>query len=199
MARNAIQESDMLQIPIPDSKSRKAHFGSYYIVLQTARTEDSNRILKEKIESWLDDEGIPYEEVKEINSHFRLKAQLKNMIIQVHLSKVRLGCIIIQGTMALDADQLDLVGKISEQDRRSLFLAVFSKLDKEEYLFQLSEDYLDPNWLRIQRTLYAEDLTRSELLNQMKELNSKFVNVNYDLYEALDIIPPITNETQVYT
>jgi hypothetical protein len=166
--------------------------------LQTARPEDGKRILKEKIEGWLDDEGIPFEEVKDINSHFRLKAQLRNMTIQVHLSKIRLGCIIIQGVMALDRIQLDLVGKISEQDRRSLFLSVFSKLDREEYLFQLSEDYSDPSWLRIQRTLYAEDLTRSDLLNQMKKLNSKFVNVNYDIDEALDIIPPITNETQVY-
>ena len=124
---------------------------------------------------------------------------MKNAAIHIHASKIRLGCIIIQGALAIDQEQLDYIEKISEQDKRSLFLTFFAKLDREEYLFQLNQDFSDPMWLRIQETLYVDDLTRSDLIGQMKRLNTKFVKLSYELNEALDIIPPITNETQVYT
>ncbi len=156
--------------------------------------------LKERIEHWLNDEGIPFEPVRDINSYFHLKAQLKNIAIHVHSSKIRIGCVIVQGMMALDPDQVSLIRKIGGDDQKSLFLTFFSKLDMEEYLFQLNEDFADPNWLRIQRTLYAEDLTRTKLLTEMKDLNTKFVDLNYELNEALDLIPPISNASQqVYT
>ena len=113
---------------------------------------------------------------------------MKNLQVHVNESRVRLGCLSVQGIMALDLDQRELVKKGSDEEKHALFLSMFRELEKEEYMFQISEDFLDPNWLRIQRTLYAEDLTRTALLEEMKELNTKFVRLNYELNEALDKI-----------
>ena len=148
--------------------------------------------IQAKIEGWLDQEGIPFELVPDMNSIFHIRAQMKNLQVHVNESRVRLGCLSVQGIMALDLDQRELVKKGSDEEKHALFLSMFRELEKEEYMFQISEDFLDPNWLRIQRTLYAEDLTRTALLEEMKELNTKFVRLNYELNEALDKIGQAT-------
>lgn len=143
---------------------------------------------KSRIEEWLDEEGVPFESVPDINSKFHVVAQMKNMQIHVRESNVRVGCIVIEGIMSLDEGQLELIRKIKEEERgrHSLFLKFFRELDQEEYLFQLSRDFLDPTWLRIQRILYAEDMSRTALLDGMKNLNTRFVRINYELNAALD-------------
>ncbi len=154
----------------------------------------------EKIEGWLDDEGIPFESVPDINSRFHLKTQMKN--IQVHLreSNVRVGCVVVEGIMSMDEDQSELMKKIKDDEQHSIFLELFRKLDKEEYLFQLSKNFFDPIWLKIQRIIYVEDIRRSELLNEMKELNTKFVGINYELNEAIDNLtePPSPADSSLY-
>jgi hypothetical protein len=139
-----------------------------------------------KIEVWLDDEGIPFDRIPDINSKFHVKAQMKNLIVHLRESNVRVGCIVVEGIMALEEDQVELMKKIKDEDQHSLFVKFFRELDRSEYLFQLSKDFSDPIWLKIQRILYSEDLNRTDLLNQMKELNTKFVNINYEINEALD-------------
>lgn len=156
---------------------------------------DQNSQLKERIEQWFDDEGIPFQGVPDINSRFLIRAQMKNMQINVRESNVRIGCIVIEGIMSLNEDQTALLKKLKndEAQRHALFLKFFRQLDQEEYLFQLSRNFFEPNWLRIQRILYREDLSRSSLLNGMKELNMRFVRMNYELNEVLDNLtePPM--------
>ncbi len=153
--------------------------------------------LQTKIEGWLDDEGIPFDRVPDINSKFHIKAQMKNLVVHLRESNVRLGCLVVEGIMALEEDQVQLMQKIKSEDQHSIFLEFFRELDKSEYLFQLSKDFSDPLWLKIQRILYTEDLTRSDLLNQMKELNTKFVNINYRIDGALDNLsePPQSQDS----
>lgn len=150
-----------------------------------------------KIEGWLDDEGIPFDRVPDINSKFHIKAQMKNLVVHLRESNVRLGCLVVEGIMALEEDQVQLMQKIKSEDQHSIFLEFFRELDKSEYLFQLSKDFSDSLWLKIQRILYTEDLTRSDLLNQMKELNTKFVNINYRIDGALDNLsePPQSQDS----
>jgi hypothetical protein len=150
-----------------------------------------------KIEGWLDDEGIPFDRVPDINSKFHVKAQMKNLAVHLRESNVRVGCIVVEGIMALEEDQVELMKKVKEEDQHTLFLRFFRELDRSEYLFQLSKDFSDPIWLKIQRILYADDLTRSDLLNQMKELNTKFVNINYEINEELDNLsePPLPQDS----
>ena len=155
-----------------------------------------------RIEGWLDDEGIHFDRVPDINSKFHLKAQMKNLAIHLRESNVRVGCIVVEGIMSLEEDQVELMKKIKGEDQHSLFLKFFRDLDRSEYLFQLGKDFSDPIWLKIQRILYAEDLTRSDLLNQMKELNTKFVNINYEINGALDNLsepPPPQDSSRLYS
>jgi hypothetical protein len=164
--------------------------------------QQSSSALLTKIEGWLDDEGIPFDRVPDINSKFHVKAQMKNLAIHLRESNVRVGCIVVEGIMALEEDQVELMKKIKEEDQHSLFVKFFRELDRSEYLFQLSRDFADPIWLKIQRIVYAEDLTRSNLLNQMKELNTKFVNVNYEINEVLDNLtepPPSEESSRLYS
>ncbi|MGI0091723.1 MAG: DUF2299 family protein [Nitrososphaerales archaeon] len=148
-------------------------------------SDDDHLLLKEKIEEWLDDEGISFSQTPDLNSFFHLQANLKNVAIHIQESKVRKGVLAVQGILEPGEDQLYKLGRISEEDRKSLFRSLFSTLDKSEYLFLLQEDFAAENWLKIQRTLYIEDLTRTSLLDEMKDLNTKFVNVNYTLNESL--------------
>ena len=160
--------------------------------------EQSHTSTKQKIEAWLEAEGITFEQVSDFNAHFHLVANLKN--VQVHLSepKVRKGVLAVQAVASLDEQQLWKANQISPEDRRSIFLSLFSKLDRSEYLFMLQEDFTSKSWLRIQRTLYLEDISRTSVLREMKELNVKFVGVNYDLNEALDIAPRSVPEETIY-
>ncbi len=150
-----------------------------------------------RIEGWLDDEGIQFDRVPDINSKFHIKAQMKNLAIHLRESNVRVGCIVVEGIMALEQDQVELMKKVKGEDRHSLFLKFFRELDRSEYLFQLSRDFSDPIWLKIQRILYVDDITRSDLLNQMKDLNTKFVSINYEIDEALDNLsePPLSQDS----
>jgi hypothetical protein len=159
-----------------------------------------NKELMEKIEGWLDDEGIPFESIPDINSRFHLKTQMKNVQVHLRESNVRVGCIVVERIMSLDEDQTELMGKIKDDEQHAIFLDLFRKLDKEEYLFQLSKDFFEPIWLKIQRILYAEDVTRSDLLNEMKALNTKFVKINYELNEAIDNLtePPSPTDSSLY-
>jgi hypothetical protein len=147
---------------------------------------DDHQPLKNKIGEWLEDEGISFSEVPDLNSFFHLKADLKNVAIHIQESKVRKGVLAVQGILELGENQLYKLGRISEDDRKSLFHSLFVMIDKTEYLFLIQEDFAADNWLKIQRTLYVEDLTRTSLLEEMKELNTKFVNVNYAVNDALD-------------
>jgi hypothetical protein len=150
----------------------------------------------EKIESWLEDEGISFQPEPDFNSHYHIAANLKN--VQVHLSepKVRRGVLAVQASVALDDQQAWKARKIKKEDLKTIFLSLFERLDREEYLFMLQEDFFQKSWLRIQRTLYLEDLTRTALLREMKDLNMRFLNVNYDLNSALDNAPKSTSEEE---
>ena len=154
----------------------------------------------ERIERWLEAEGISFEAVKDFNSHFHISANLKNIQVQISQPKVRRGVLAVQAVVSLDDQQVWKAQKISKEDLHTIFLSLFEKLDRSEYLFMLQEDFFSKSWLRIQRTLYIEDLSRSILLNEMKGLNLKFVDVNYDLNEALDNAPKSDKkEETIYT
>jgi hypothetical protein len=157
----------------------------------------ANLELLTKIEGWLDDEGIPFDRVPDINSKFHLKVQMKNLVLHLRESNVRVGCIVVEGLLALENEQVQLMRRIKEEDQHSLFVRFFRELDRSEYLFQLSKNFTDPIWLKIQRVLYSEDLTRTMLLSQMKDLNTKFVNINYEINEALDNLaePPQSEDS----
>jgi hypothetical protein len=159
---------------------------------------DSHALLRRKIERWFDCEGIVFKSLPDLNSYFHLVAELKNASIHVHESKVRKGCLVVQGTLALGQDQLSRIGKVVQEEKRSLFLSLFSMLDKTEYHFMLQEDFTSQFWLKIQRTLYVEELTRTALLREMKDLNTRFVNINYTLNEALGVMVPVSIDTPIY-
>jgi len=163
------------------------------------REEDPHLFLKGKVENWLDDEGISFEPVPDFNSHFHLKSNLKN--IEVHLSepKVRKGILAIQAVVSPDEMQLAKIQAMKPEDQRAIFLSLFSKLDRSEYLFMLQEDFTSKNWLRIQRTLYTEDLTRTILLEAMKSLNTKFVEMNYELNDALTGVVTTGGDKTIYS
>lgn len=155
---------------------------------------DEHLDLKEKIESWLDAEGLSFSDVSDLNSHFHIQANLKNTAIHVSESRVRRGVLAVQGTLELVADQLAKYNAMSETDKKTLFNSLFAFLDKSEYLFILQQNFGVANWLKIQRTLYIEDLTRTSLLLEMKALNMKFVEINYLLNESLAISNPVSGE-----
>lgn len=150
--------------------------------------------LKKKIEAWLDAEGLSFSDVSDLNSHFHIQANLKNTAIHVSESKVRRGVLAIQGTLELVADQLEKYVAMSEADKKTLFKSLFALLDKSEYLFLLQQNFAMSNWLKIQRTLYVEDLARTSLLHEMKDLNMKFVEINYLLNESLAISNPASGK-----
>lgn len=165
--------------------------------------QNEHTLLKEKIEGWLEAEGIAFQEASDLNSFFRVQVSLKNVPIHVHESRVRRGVLVVQGVLELSDGQLLMIEKINHDEKKSLFLSLFALLDKSEYLFMLQEDFTSENWLRIQRTLYIEDLTRTRLLTEMKDLNTKFVNINYYVNESLGNITPIAdvsnNESSMYS
>jgi len=152
------------------------------------------------IEGWLEAEGIPFEAAKDFNSYYHIAANMKN--VQIHLSepKVRRGVLAVQGVVSLDDQQTWKLKQIKKEDLHTIFLSLFELLDTSEYHFMLQEDFLSKSWLRIQRTLYFEELKRTELLREMKELDLKFVKVNYELNEALDNAPKSSSaEETIYT
>jgi hypothetical protein len=167
--------------------------------MQQGEEEDRQRLLKQRIEGWLDDEGISFESTPDFNSHFHVKANLKN--VEVHLTepKVRRGVLSVQAVVSLDEGQLAHVQNLKPEEKRSVFLSLFSKLDTSEYLFMLQEDFTSKSWMRIQRILYLEDLTRTKLLTEMKELNTKFVSMNYALNSALDGAMIIGDDKTIYS
>ena len=148
-----------------------------------------NSSMWERVESWLDAEGISFQTEADFNSHRHLIANMKNL--QIHLSepKVRRGVLAVQSVVSLDDQQVWKAKRIKKEDLRTIFLTLFEKLDREEFLFMLQEDFFSKSWLRIQRTLYIEDLTRTALIQEMRNLNLRFVDVNYDLNAALDNAP----------
>lgn len=155
-----------------------------------------NASLWEKIESWLDAEGITFRPVPDFNSRHHIEANLKN--VQIHLSepKVRQGVLAVQAVVSLDEQQVWKAKQIKKEDLHAIFLALFEKLDRSEYLFMLQEDFFSKTWLRVQRTLYFEDLSRTDLLWEMRDLNVRFVNINYDLNSALDNAPHKSSEEE---
>ena len=157
--------------------------------------------LKEKIEDWLEAEGITFSNVRDFNSHFHISANLKNVEIHMSESKVRRGVLAVHGVVALSDSQLATLEKVKPEDKRPLFLSIFRKLDRSEYHFMLQEDFTSKSWLRIQRTLYVEDLTRTLLLGAMKDLNTKFVDVNYEVDDALEnlVAPGSEEKSAIYT
>ncbi len=161
--------------------------------------ETGHSKLKAKIEEWLEAEGISYTNVADFNSHFHIQVNLKNVCIHIQESKVRRGVLVVQGVLSPSELQLDKLEQVKPEDKRSLFLSLFAILDKSEYLFMLQEDFSSKSWLRIHRTLYVEDLTRSSLLNEMKDLNTKFVNMNYALNEALGSLVPVSKDLPIYS
>jgi len=161
--------------------------------------DDLHGTLKQRIESWLDDEGISFESTPDFNSNFHIKANLKNVEVHISESKVRKGIVAVQAVVFLDESQLARVQNLKLEEKRSVFLSLFSKLDRSEYLFMLQEDFTSKSWMRIQRTLYIEDLTRTKLLNEMKELNTKFVSMNYELNAALDGAAIVGDNKTIYS
>jgi hypothetical protein len=153
--------------------------------------------VKAKIEEWLDAEGISFDQVKDLNSFFHIEANLKNVRIHISESRVRRGVLALQGILDLSEDQLYKIGRITPEDSEMLFRSLFSSLDKSEYLFLLQKDFKTQNWLKIERTLYTEELTRSDLLREMKDLNMKFVSINYLVNESLDRFTPAP-DTDLY-
>lgn len=155
---------------------------------------DDHVSLKTRIENWLDAEGISFSQVPDMNSFFHIQANLKNLPIDINESKVRRGVLAVHGVVEPNDSQLLKIQRISEVDKKALFQTIFAFLDKSEYLFMLQQNFSSKSWLRIERALYIEDLNRTSLLDEMKDLNTKFVNVNYALNEALNSIAPITGE-----
>lgn len=164
-------------------------------------SSSSSSAIWEKVESWLEDEGISFSKVQDFNSHYHIQTNMKN--VQIHLSepKVRRGVLAVQAVIALDEQQAWKAKQIKKEDLRTIFLALFEKLDRTEYLFMLQEDFFSKSWLRVQRTIYIEDLARTSLLKEMKDLNLKFVNVSYDLNSALDNAPRVASpeEETIYS
>ncbi|MDG6904231.1 MAG: DUF2299 family protein [Nitrososphaerota archaeon] len=148
---------------------------------------------KARIEEWLEAEGISFEEVADLNSYFHIQANLRNVSIHISESKVRRGVLAVQGILDLAEDQLFKIGKISSEENDLLFRLLFASLDKTEYLFLLQKDFKAKNWLKIQRTLYVDELTRTDLLREMKDLNIKLVNINYVVNESLEKLPSASN------
>ena len=149
--------------------------------------------VKAKIEQWLEAEGISFQEVKDINSFFHIQANLKNVSIHISESKVRMGVLAVQGILDLAEDQKYKIGKIGQEESDLLYRALFATLDKSEYLFLLQKDFGAQNWLKIQRTLYVDELTRTDLLREMKDLNMKLLTVNYTVNESLERLAPIAD------
>ncbi|MDG6924072.1 MAG: hypothetical protein JRN67_12380, partial [Nitrososphaerota archaeon] len=118
---------------------------------------------------------------------------LRNVSIHISESKVRRGVLAVQGILDLAEDQLFKIGKISSEENDLLFRLLFASLDKTEYLFLLQKDFKAKNWLKIQRTLYVDELTRTDLLREMKDLNIKLVNINYVVNESLEKLPSASN------
>ena len=148
---------------------------------------------KTRIEEWLEAEGISFEEVKDLNSFFHIQANLRNISIHIRESKVRTGVLAVQGILDLAVDQLYKIAKISHEESDLLFRSLFALLDKSEYLFLLQKDFAVQNWLEVQRTLYVDELTRTDLLREMKDLNMKLVNVNYMVNESLERFAPVAD------
>lgn len=159
---------------------------------------NEHQLLKAKIEEWLESEGIAFSSVSDLNSFFHIQANLKNIPIHISESKVRKGVLAVQGSLELSLDQLEKYQSISVEDKKTLFLSLFAMLDKSEYHFLLQENFAIQNWLKIQRPLYVEDLTRSMLLNEIKNLNTRFVNINYLVNETLAEFKPATDESSMY-
>ena len=92
---------------------------------------------------------------------------MKNL--QVHLSepKVRSGVLAVQASVALDDQQVWKAKQIKNEDLRTIFLALFERLDRAEYLFMLQEDFSFQNWLRIQNPL-RRGPTRTVLIHEMR-------------------------------
>lgn len=155
---------------------------------------NEHQILKTRIQDWLEAEGISFSDVPDLNSHFHIQVNLKNTTVHVSESRVRRGVLAVQGTLQLVSDQLQKYIVMSEADKKTLFNSLFALLDKSEYLFLLQQNFAVENWLKIQRALYIEDLSRTSLLREMKDLNMKFVNVNYILNEALAISNPVSGD-----
>lgn len=148
---------------------------------------------KMRIEGWLEAEGISFEEIKDLNSFFHIKANLRNISIHISESKVRIGVLAVQGVLDLAQDQLYKIRKIGTEESELLFRSLFESLDKSEYLFLLQKDFTAQNWLKIQRTLYLDELTRTDLLKEMKDLNMKLVGINYTVNESLEKLAPIAD------
>lgn len=154
---------------------------------------------KARIEEWLEAEGISFEEVTDLNSYFHIQANLRNVSIHISESKVRRGVLAVQGILDLAEDQLSKIAKISNEESDLLFRLLFASLDKTEYLFLLQKDFGAKNWLKIQRTLYVDELTRTDLLKEMKDLNTKLVNINYMVNESLEKLPSASSaDGQLY-
>lgn len=149
--------------------------------------------VKAKIEEWLEAEGISFEEIKDLNSFFHIQTNLRNTTVHISESKVRRGVLAVQGMMDLAEDQLYKIGKISQEESDLLFRLLFASLDKSEYLFLLQKDFEAQSWLKIQRTLYIDELTRTDLLREMKDLNMKLVNINYMVNESLERFAPVSD------
>ena len=181
-----------------DGITGRKRFGGLQEELSSAVESNEHHALKAKIEEWLEDEGISFNDVPDLNSHFHIKANLKNIPIHISESKVRLGVLAVQGIMELAADQIEKYQVVSEEDRKSLFRSLFAMLDKAEYLFLLQENFAIQNWLKIQRTLYIEDLTRTMLLNEIKDLNTRFVNINYLINDTLAEFKPVSEDSTMY-
>lgn len=164
----------------------------------SAAEANEHHVLKAKIEEWLESEGIAFSSVSDLNSFFHIQADLKNVPIHISESKVRKGVLAVQGSMELAPDQLEKYQSIRAEDKKALFLALFAMLDKTEYHYMLQENFAVKNWLKIQRPLYIEDLTRTMLLNEIKNLNTRFVNINYLVNETLAEFKPATDESSMY-
>jgi len=165
-----------------------------------AAQSSSHTSVWEEIEAWLEDEGITFESMKDFNSHHHIAANMKNLQVHLSESKVRRGVLAVQGVVALDEQQAWKAKRIKKEDLRAIFLSLFKLLDCSEYHFMLQEDFSSKSWLRIQRTLYMEELKRTQLLREMKELNLKFVQMSYELNEALDNAPKSSpTEETIYT
>jgi hypothetical protein len=93
------------------------NLGSGTIFTMQQGEQDLHGALKQRIEGWLDDEGISFESTPDLNSHFHVKANLKN--VEVHLSepKVRKGILAVQAVVSLDEAQLARVQNLKPDEK----------------------------------------------------------------------------------
>jgi hypothetical protein len=132
--------------------------------------------LREKIEGWLKDEGISFENraIPSQVSYFQIKANIQDFPIYVQELNQKRDCVLVHSFLMLNGAQISGIAPRTPDEKKSLRNSIFSFLKVREFSFRVNENYEDKRWIMIQRILYVEGLTRKELMNEIKDLRLRF-------------------------